>query len=173
MNITAERKAINEALDIYRNELDAIPDALFTQTPPGGGWSYAEVYSHILMSDLGSLIAMERCCRNTGIVSTKGVTWLGKLVFLIGRFPPFRFSSPDNIASLAKKITKEEARNLIIRLRKRMDEVIPMTNNALNYSKINHPRLGMLNAKQWFKFIRIHTQHHLKQLQRINRYFSK
>jgi uncharacterized linocin/CFP29 family protein len=27
----------------------------------------------------------------------------------------------------------------------------------------------MLNAQQWFKFIRIHLQHHIKQLDRIKK----
>jgi uncharacterized linocin/CFP29 family protein len=30
----------------------------------------------------------------------------------------------------------------------------------------------MLNAKQWFKFIRIHLEHHLKQLRRIKNKFG-
>lgn len=31
----------------------------------------------------------------------------------------------------------------------------------------------MLNAPQWFKFIRVHLQHHLKQLERIKNNFAK
>ena len=59
MNIPKEQKAIDAALDDYRAKLDAIPEELFTETPPGGGWSYAEVYSHILKATLGSSIVLE------------------------------------------------------------------------------------------------------------------
>jgi hypothetical protein len=59
MNIAKEHKAINAALDIYRAQLDSIPDQFFTVTPPGGGWSYAEVYSHILKATLGSSISLK------------------------------------------------------------------------------------------------------------------
>ncbi len=43
MNIAKEQKAIEAILDKYKEQLDAIPDELFTVTPPHGGWSYAEV----------------------------------------------------------------------------------------------------------------------------------
>jgi len=33
--------------------------------------------------------------------------------------------------------------------------------------------LRMLDGKQWFKFIRIHADHHLKQLARITKKFQK
>jgi hypothetical protein len=54
MNIGLQHKEIEAALDAYRSRLDIIPDNLFDVTPPGGGWSYAEVYSHILQATLGS-----------------------------------------------------------------------------------------------------------------------
>jgi len=61
MNIAKERKAINAALDNYRAQLDTVSDEQFAETPVDGGWSYAEVYSHILQATLGSSIALERC----------------------------------------------------------------------------------------------------------------
>ena len=54
MNIVKEYKSIEFALNNYQSRLETIPDELFTVTPPGGGWSYAEVYSHILKATLGA-----------------------------------------------------------------------------------------------------------------------
>jgi len=69
----------------------------------------------------------------------------------------------------AEKISKEEAEKLLEKCHKRLLMVIPLLNNASKNSRFKHPRLGMLNAEQWFKFIRIHAQHHLKQLDRIDK----
>ena len=66
------------------------------------------------------------------------------------------------------KISKEEAKNLIIKCRKRMDEMAAFIKDGQAVRRTQHPRLGMLTALQWFKFTRIHLQHHLKQLARIN-----
>ena len=57
MKISATRYAIEEVLDTYRNLLDTIPDDQFDVTPVDGGWSYSEVYSHILQATMGSTIA--------------------------------------------------------------------------------------------------------------------
>ncbi len=174
MNTAKERKAIDAALDKYRAQLDTIPDELFTETPPGGGWSYAEVYSHILQATLGSSINLERCTHGNCEPTSKGPTLLGRLVLFTGRFPPVRVKMPAAIAAkmVISKITKEDARNLLIKCRKRIDDTSGIIKNAPQNARNKHARLGMLNAEQWFKFIRIHAQHHLKQLARIRKKFQ-
>ncbi|NCD70425.1 DinB family protein [Mucilaginibacter agri] len=167
MNINQQRKRIEAALDQYRHRLDEIPDNQFDLTPPNGGWSYAEVYAHILQADFGSLIAAEKCARKTGMLTSKGTNIFGKIVLLTGIFP--RVKAPDKMAAVVKKIDKEEARNLIIRVRNRLETLMPLLQNAPPNYKIKHPRMGMLDAGQWLKFVRIHTEHHLKQLDRIKR----
>jgi hypothetical protein len=72
----------------------------------------------------------------------------------------------------ALKITKEEARNMIIKCRQRLEAIIPLILNPENNGRIAHPRMGMMTAGQWLKFIRIHLQHHLKQIKRIENKFS-
>lgn len=175
MSITTERKNIEATFDTYRSRLDTIPDDLFIVTPPGGGWSYAEVYSHILQANLGSSIALEKCTLSNCKPTSKGRTVLGFLVLSFGRFPPVRVKVPQAVAATmtVKKISKEEAKNLLIKCRKRIDDTVPLTKNSSPKFRYKHPRLGMLNAKQWLKFMRIHVLHHLKQLRRIKNKFKK
>jgi len=163
--------AINQSLDEYRGRLDTIPDEFFTQTPPKGGWSYAEVYSHILQADLGSSIAMERCVNGTAEPTKKGLNWLGRLFFIFNRFPPIKSPAPAGAAT-AKKIDKEEARNLIIKCRTRLHDISQKLDGFSKHHRVQHPRLGMLHAGHWFRFILIHTKHHLKQLNRIDAQFK-
>ncbi|MDB5145133.1 MAG: DinB family protein [Mucilaginibacter sp.] len=173
MGIGSQRKEIEAVLDTYRNRLDTIPDDLFNATPSGGGWSYAEVYSHVLQADLGSTIALEKCTQGNWRPTSKGRSLLGLLVLSFGRFPPVRLKVPKDIAAKipAKNISKEEARNLLIKCRKRISEVTPLIYNSSPHCRYKHARLGMLNARQWFKFILIHSKHHLKQLDRIQKKF--
>ena len=174
MTITQNRKAIEAEFDVYRNRLDAIPDDLFTETPPGGGWSYAEVYSHVLQANLGSTIAMERCINGTCQPTTSGLNWLGRLVLFFGRFPPGKIKEPAKVSAKmpSVKLTKEEARNLLIKCRKRVAEVAQTITDDQPENRYKHPRLGNLNAAQWLKFILVHTNHHIKQLKRIDKKFT-
>jgi len=174
VNLLKERKAIEGALDSYRARLDTIPDDLFTMTPHEGSWSFAEVYSHILQATLGSCIALERCANNNCKPTNNRLTLLGRLMMFTGRFPPVRVKVPQAVAAKipALKIDKEEAKNLLIKCRKRIEELAPLVNNALPTAKHKHARLGALDARQWFKFIKIHLLHHLKQLDRIQKKFD-
>src|ERR1700753_884254 len=110
MTIEQERRAIDDVLDIYRNRLDTIPDEQFDATPPGGGWSYAEVYSHIMQANLGSTIAAEKCTLGTCKPTSEGRSVIGYFVLTFNRFPPFRVKTPKAIAAITpvKKISKEE-----------------------------------------------------------------
>jgi len=167
MSVAKELRTIETALDDYREMLDTIPDELFAETPAGGGWSSAEVYSHIMQSVLRSSIAIERCAHGNCPPTKKGLSLQGRFLWLFGCFPPLKIKMLDIMN--VEKISKEEARNLIIKCRKRMEDVSPIIAKAPPDVRYGHPRLGMLNAKHWLKFIRIHLLHHLKQLERIKR----
>jgi hypothetical protein len=173
MNIAKERFAIETALDDYRSQLDSIPDDVFQTTPPGGGWSFSEVYSHILMATLGSSIGLEKCANSNCPPTEDGPTFLGRLMMFTGRFPPVRVKVPGSVAAKmpVSKLSKEEAKNLLIKCRKRVDDAVLLLKSASPDSRYKHPRLGMLNAKQWYRFIRIHLEHHLKQLRRTKNKF--
>lgn len=173
MSIAADKKTIENTLLVYRQKLDEIPDDLFNTTPPNGGWSYAEVYSHIMQATVASFIAVEKCSNGTGKTHTKNLNWLGRLVLFSGFFPGMKFKAPASIAGMAVNISKEEARNLIIKVKKRLDEVVPDIAGAPRFCKMKHPRFGMLNAKQWLRFTGIHLEHHIRQLKRIDKYFRK
>jgi hypothetical protein len=174
MKISTQKKAIDDALNDYRDQLDVIPDELFAETPPDGGWSFAEVYSHILQATLASTIAAERCINGTCEPTKKGLTILGRFFFLFKRFPLAKVKTPATEAAKMKvvKITKEEAKNLLMKCHRRVDEITPRIKNAAPRSRYKHSRFGMLNAGQWFSFVLIHLQHHLKQLNRIKREFA-
>lgn len=173
MSIAADKANIENLLQTYRQRLDEIPDELFNVTPPGGGWSYAEVYSHIMRSTSGSLVAAEKCSNGTGETHTKPIGILGRLILLFGYLPGIKFKAPASIAALTANVSKEEARNLIIKAKKRLDDIVPHIEDASAFCKIKHPRFGMLNATQWLTFTGIHLKHHIKQLNRINKKFSK
>jgi hypothetical protein len=171
MSVARERQAIEAALNNYREQLDTIPDELFTETPPGGGWSFAEVYSHILQATLSSSIALERCTHGSCPPTKEGLNWQGRFLLLFARFPKVDAPTVVNEKLPATKITKEDAKNMIIKCRKRVETTAPLIDSSSAVSRYKHPRLGMLNARQWFRFIRIHLQHHLKQLDRIRNKF--
>jgi hypothetical protein len=165
MRIRATTESILQALEKYRAFLDGMDEEEFQKSPAEGVWSYSEVYSHIISADTGCTIAIERCMHEDK-TSVGGIKWYSWLILFTGVFPP-RLKAPEKVAAMVKKITVEEARNGLIKLCEKLPETEDIVKKASPLRKIKHPRLGLLNARQWLRFIEIHTIHHLKQLERI------
>ena len=172
MSIQSQHRSLLAYMENYSAMLETLSEEEFQQTPPGEGWSYSEVYSHVLQSNLGSLIAAEKCINGTAERSSGGIHWLAGLILFAGIFPPGRIKAPARIAAMVKKTSREEARNLIVRFHSRLRQVAPAIPKASPDRKVMHPRLGLLSAAQWFRFMQIHTRHHEKQLRRISRAFE-
>lgn len=173
MRLEQQYKSILSAVSKYETLLAAVSEEEFVRSPADGVWSYSEIFSHIFQSNLVSLQAVDKCIRGTGIFSAKRIHWLAGLILFVGRFPPGKLKAPVKIAAMVNKISREDARNSIIKFKMRLDEIKPQIKKADSYQKAKHPRLGLLNAKQWFRFIEIHTIHHTRQLKRITTQLSK
>ncbi len=92
-----------------------------------------------------------------------------------GRFPPFKVKVPKAVADKmpVEKISKEDAKKLIEKCFGRISVILPVVEAPASNGRSKHPRLGRPNARQWFKFIRIHAEHPLKQSNRIKNKFLK
>lgn len=167
MSIGAQQRSTLRSVEKYSSLLEKLSEEEFQRSPAEGVWSYAEVYSHIFKANLVSLIAAEQCINGTAEKSSAGTHWMVRLILFFGRFPPGKYKVPASIADLTTKMSKEDARNLIVKFKYRLADISPRISKATTYHKAKHPRLGLFNAVQWFRFIQIHTVHHEKQLDRI------
>jgi len=163
-------QSIDKVVDAYEAKLASVDGAEFTQTPPIGGWSYSEVYSHIFDSSLLSLQALQKCLNGDG--QLEKTHFSAKAILFFGMLPPGkRYKVPKRLAERVKKIDFETAEQFIDDFGLQLAKITPQL-GKLNFKvKVAHPRLGFLNAKQWLRFIEIHLKHHLKQVKRIEKSF--
>jgi len=167
MSIKSHYNSLSKAVEHYEKLLQGVSEEIFTQSPLDGSWSYSETFSHIFQSNLASLIAIEKCFLGTGIVNRSRTHYMVWAILFFGRLPPGKFKAPERMASMVKLISREEAANLIVKFRDRLRDVRSKVLKADPHQKIKHPRLGLLNARQWLRFIEVHTIHHTRQLKRI------
>ncbi|MCZ4242956.1 DinB family protein [Pedobacter punctiformis] len=172
MNTAKVNSSISKVIAAYQDKLSVYSDEVFQIIPPINGWSYSEVYSHIFDSSLLSVMALQHCVDNKG--EDKPTAFAVKVILFLGFLPPAKkYKVPKKLMDRVKKISKAEALDLIHQFEKDLQAVYGSVANAKEQSKIKHPRLGYLNAKQWFRFIEIHLKHHLKQLNRIEKSFQR
>lgn len=154
----------------YHDFLREVPDDQFQLTPPIGGWSYSEVYSHIFDISILTLKEVEHCIKGEGKI--KPTAFIVKVILFFGSFPPnAKYKVPKALVGRERKIKKEAAAAFIQKFLEELDIVYSQLHLADPALKTLHPRLGYLNASQWFRFMEIHLKHHLKQLKRIEKSF--
>lgn len=169
MSIERNYRSLINAVAFYENLLNEVSEDVFIKNPPDGSWSYSETFSHIFTSGLLSLSAVQSCLDGKAIENKKPIFWTARMILFFGSFPPGKIKAPKRIAALVKKISKKEAEELLLKFKAKLNEIQEQIHLADSKQKVEHPRLGFLNAKQWIRFIEIHTIHHTKQLNRIKR----
>lgn len=169
MSLNSHFRSLIDAVEQYELLLRDVSEDIFTRKPKSGGWSYSETFSHIFQSNLASLIAIEKCFLGTGILNDQRTNWKVWAILFFGKLPPGKFKAPERLAAMVNTLSKEDASNLIMKFRNRLTELKSKVEKANRYQKIKHPRLGLLNARQWMRFIEIHTWHHTRQLKRIGK----
>lgn len=171
MNTTKVYQSITKLVGAYKAKLVDRTEEDFTNTPPQGGWGYSEVYSHIFDASLLSLIALNNCIKENGEV--KPTHFAVKMILFFGSFPPNKkYKVPTRLLERVKKINLMAAHQFITDFELQLIKTLPNIDGANPKIKTKHPRLGYLNAKQWLRFIEIHLNHHLKQLNRIENSLS-
>lgn len=170
MNTEHVFSSIQKITFTYKQRLAEISDGNFMRSPDKGGWCYSEVYNHIFDMSLLSLKELEGCLNGQG--KKRGTHWFTKLILFFGSFPPMiRFKVPKHLAPRVKKISKEEASDMMMNFMLSLQPFGNQISRADKNLKTVHPRLGYLNAEEWLRFMEIHLKHHLKQLKRIDKSF--
>ena len=103
MSVKSDKEILLQSLKFYEEFLKTVNEDVFLTTPPINGWSYSEVYSHILSANLMSFIALEKCLNKTAEIKTKKPDWRVRLILFFGKFPPGKIKAPKIIADLVKK----------------------------------------------------------------------
>ncbi len=172
MQTAKTNRAILKTVAAYKAKLLNLNETTFVATPPIGGWSYSEVYTHIFDVNLMCLMAIKNCLN--GKAENKPTPFRAKVLLFLGSFPPWaRYKVPAKLISRVTKIDLAAGLALITKFETQLAEIYPLiakANNPLVTAlKTKHPRLGYLNTAQWLRFIAIHLNHHLKQCHRIDK----
>lgn len=169
MSIQESVVSIKDAIGVYLNWLKELDEDDFVKPPPSGGWSYSEVCCHVIQVNVRSILAVEKCIYAKPNLRGTGPNLIARLILYLGRFPPVKIRSAPNIAGIVKPVSKEDARNDLILFANKLQDLSVKLLKVPSENRVRHPRLGMLNCREWLQFINIHMRHHVKQLERIRK----
>jgi len=169
---TAEALRQFEAtVERYLTELENLEMEQLLQKKNEEEWSLGQMYLHLIQSaNFMHLRNVDQCLAGSEpATDTAGEkTEIGRKVFEQGSFPPDRIRVPASPQYTPKQPeSKEQLKEGLLGVVERMKRTEPTLGQASERNKIPHPRLGALNAKEWFLLIEMHYRHHLLQLDRL------
>ncbi|PEZ09303.1 hypothetical protein CN326_02945 [Bacillus sp. AFS018417] len=158
-----------ELATYYIKELEKYPLELFIQKPSDEEWSLGQMYNHLILSAFHMQIAaIEKCANQTAAIGGDK-TDAGEKIYAMGAFPPIQIKVPDRPGYTPDNPTnKEDMKQSLLQLIEKMKEIGPKLSTIPGDFKVEHPRLGYLNATEWFQLIYMHFQHHLRQKERLD-----
>ena len=169
MSTTAISRRIEALFRRYETLLDQLSESDFQRNPAEGIWSYSEVYSHVFTANQACFMAIGNCINGKAEETVEKAKRSGRLILFLGIFPPVKIKAPKRIAEMVQQIDKTEAQKQMQQLQDMLQKVLPGIAGAPVSQKAKHPFMGYFDARQWLRFIEIHTRHHLKQLGRIEK----
>lgn len=155
------------AIKEYRQRLDSYSESDFLKKANADTWSAAEVYAHIMSANRMTVRGMHKAAEGNATEDTSTLPWKAKMILFFEKFPKGR-KVPEVVQKRTPAINSiSEAIETTDSLMKELEELMLSYSKWSKTQKLKHPALGMLNNFQWLKFMKIHSKHHLKQLDRI------
>lgn len=147
----------------------AWPDAdLFRVNPEVSAWSPARHLFHILRADGMMLKGIHLICQGHRLAANEGApNEAGRALLTQGRFPRGRVQAPESVVPPAE-VSRGALEDSLARSRRKYAETeafLPQIPAATG--RMPHFYLGMLNAAEWLRLTRVHSEHHYGIMQDI------
>lgn len=160
----------------YLQELDQFTLEQLRQKPSESEWSLGQMYLHLINTALYMQLRNIELCRKgeAGSVVINGAkSEAGVAVFGQGSFPSVRIQVPASPQyTPAQPESKEQIVEGLNMVLVKMKEMEPTLEEISPQMTVAHPRLGELNAKEWFSLVEMHYGHHLHQMDRLKQYLE-
>lgn len=173
MKTTEVLQRFEQITNHYLEELNGFSLEQLKQRPSDNVWSLGQMYLHLINSALYMQLRNADSCMTISedsVASAEVKTEAGKAVFDQGSFPPIRIQVPPSPQYTPQQPENKEqiieGLNAVLR---RMKEIalVPAFDKVRSQNVVPHPRLGGLNAKEWFMLVEMHYRHHLLQKDRL------
>jgi hypothetical protein len=131
------------------------------------------MYNHLLdTAFFMQLKAIEACSLGQGTIGTEK-SEASRHIFAAGEFPPIQIKIPASAQyTPSNLIDKDEIKQRMLLLIEKMREAEAALPSISSEQRYEHPRLGYLQATEWFQLVAMHFLHHLRQKERLDQFIQ-
>ncbi|MEW9699494.1 DinB family protein [Paenibacillus sp. SI8] len=176
MQTTETLQQFEELTKRYLEELQPFSLEQLRRQPNEEDWSLGQTYLHLVKTALYMQLGNVEKCRIQsidGAAAASEKTEAGEAIFALGGFPPERIRVPSSpLYTPEQPESKEQIIEGMQAVLQKMKEIAPALEAISPAHVVMHPRLGGLNAKEWFALVEMHYRHHLLQLERLKSFLN-
>lgn len=156
-----EYRRLGDAYMAFAGLLDSISPALYEAAPDVSGWSPAQHLFHILKANGMMLKGIEMICRGDRRVRPEGEpNRMGRIILDGERF--LRGGQAPDAVVPPEVLSADDLRAALDRSRATYDASAALVPDvATARGCLPHMFLGELDARQWLRLARLHSEHHL------------
>jgi hypothetical protein len=157
----------------WLDELSNYSTEQLLKKPNESSWSLGQVYVHLMLaSDHFFMENAKKCVQNEGQIVNGGKNRYGKLLFLIGRFPPMKFKMPGSGVEPRQPDSIDYVKPKLERSIQIIHEVSGILAGYNAKLKVKHPAFGYLNAMEWYRMNEMHFAHHRRQKKQLDKFLK-
>ncbi|KGE17135.1 hypothetical protein PWYN_21065 [Paenibacillus wynnii] len=175
MNTKEYLQRFEDTVNIYLQDLEAYNMEQLLLKPQEDKWSMGQMYLHLIQSAQFMGLRNIEVCRvmDTTPETAEVKTDAGKAVFEIEGFLPTSIQVPPSKEyTPLQPVSKEQLSEGLHLVLKKMREVEPLLAGIPTTRTSPHPRLGALNAYEWFYLTEMHYRHHFLQKKRLEEFLE-
>lgn len=175
MNTKEILSRFEETAEVYMRDLEGLSMEQLTWKPQDDQWSLGQMYMHLIQSALYMQLRNVETCRNAEIEANteNGKSEAGEAVFALGSFPPVAIQVPPSPEyTPLQPESKEQIRSGLKAVIAKMRELEPLLAEHTGQGTFAHPRLGSLNAHEWYQLVEMHYRHHFLQKTRLENFLA-
>jgi hypothetical protein len=151
---------LNKVVDIYACSLDQFSVEQLRHKPNEERWSLGQVYNHVIHAALEIYYPAVLTCINKPEQEATVKTAAGIEIFRRGGYPQLKVKTVNLPKNTDDRKSLHDGLNMIV---EHALYLLPIVVQSSADAKVNHPRLGALNAQEWFELAEMHMRHHLRQ----------
>jgi DinB superfamily len=143
----------------------------FNRSPGPGGWSVAQVITHLTLAEEGSLSYVRKKTLDPSRLPAAGLaSRLRRVALTLALRSPLRFRAPARVNPDSAPVALGPARERWDAVRTGWGEFLealpaPLLDRAI----LRHPLVGLLGAEDALAFLHEHLAHHARQIESIGR----
>lgn len=159
-------------LSKFKQDLVTYSPEQLRSIPEEGVWSIGQMYDHLIVvahEYLDNVAVCSEAQQQDRLEKTPA----GKELFHNKGFPPIKIRLPDEMNAPPNNSNSQE--ELINRMEKLIQRLEYWESKVAEISperKAKHGGFGWLNAREWLDLVEMHSRHHLRQKEELERYLE-